>query len=361
LQRSPHLVARWVGDRVRLRDCLSAREVEAPAAVLAMIARAADPLTRDEIIDTERGIDEALVSRLLEAGVLCPAPQASASEGWNHWSPEAALFHFGTKDHPFDEAPGPGLTIITEQPPAPLKHYRVTPGDASLPTAEASGALAETLRERRTWRRFSNEPVALDDLSRLLGMTWGVQHWAPGLGGERLALKTSPSGGAKHSIAVYVAALRVEGLAPATYHYCPDRHYLSRIADAPEEKLREAFLPGQPSFAAAPAIFFLSSVFARVQSKYRFARAYRVVLLEAGHLAQTFCLLATERRLAPFCTGAWGDSAIENHLGIDGVRESVVYAVGVGRRPGDVDWAPFDDERNPPRLEPPRHRRDSTD
>lgn len=354
-------MARWVGDRVRLRDCLSAREVEAPPAVLALMARAAQPLTRDEIIDAERGIDEALVGRLIDAGVLRPAPQPSASDGWGHWSPEAALFHFGTKDQPFDRAPGPGLTIVSEQAPAPLKSYPETPGDTALPTPDSSGELAEALRDRRTWRRFGDEPLALHDLSRLLGMTWGVQHWAPGVGGERLALKTSPSGGAKHSIEVYVAARRVDGLAPATYHYCPDRHYLSRIADAPGAELRNAFLPGQPSYAEAPAIFFLTSVFARVQSKYRFARAYRVVLLEAGHLAQTFCLLATERRLAPFCTGALGDSAIEHHLGIDGVRESVVYAVGVGRRPGDVDWAPFEDERDPPRLEPPHHRRPGTD
>jgi nitroreductase len=64
------------------------------------------------------------------------------------------------------------------------------------------------------------------------------------------------------------------------------------------------------------------------------------VLLDAGHICQTFCLVATSLRLAPFCTMALADSRIERDLGIDGVSEVVVYAAGVGMRPdgGHVQW-----------------------
>jgi hypothetical protein len=68
------------------------------------------------------------------------------------------------------------------------------------------------------------------------------------------------------------------------------------------------------------------------------------VLLDAGHLCQTFCLLATWLDLAPFCTMALADSAIERALGIDGISESVLYAAGVGtRRPGaeSGSWPPI--------------------
>ena len=66
------------------------------------------------------------------------------------------------------------------------------------------------------------------------------------------------------------------------------------------------------------------------QWRYPYARAYRAVLAESGHLCQTFCLLATSLGLAPFCTMALADSRIERDLRIDGVSEAVIYAAGVG-------------------------------
>ena len=74
----------------------------------------------------------------------------------------------------------------------------------------------------------------------------------------------------------------------------------------------------------------MTAVFPRTMWKYQFARAYRVVLLDAGHLCQTFCLVATWLGLAPFCTAALKDTLIEEDLGIDGIRESVLYIAGVG-------------------------------
>jgi SagB-type dehydrogenase family enzyme len=74
----------------------------------------------------------------------------------------------------------------------------------------------------------------------------------------------------------------------------------------------------------------MTAVVARTMWKYPHPRAYRVVLLDAGHLAQTFCLTATRMGLAPFTTAALKDSLIEKDLGIDGVSESVLYVAGVG-------------------------------
>jgi hypothetical protein len=38
---------------------------------------------------------------------------------------------------------------------------------------------------------------------------------------------------------------------------------------------------------------------------------------------------------------ALADSKIESDLGIDGVRESILYAAGAGARPKETDWAPW--------------------
>jgi nitroreductase len=58
--------------------------------------------------------------------------------------------------------------------------------------------------------------------------------------------------------------------------------------------------------------------------------AYRTLFLDAGHLAQTFCLLATARGLGPFTTAALQDSYIERIIGLDGVSEFPIYLCGAG-------------------------------
>ena len=79
----------------------------------------------------------------------------------------------------------------------------------------------------------------------------------------------------------------------------------------------------------APSYFLVRSS-SGASGSYSYARAYRAVLIEAGHLCQTFFLVATWLGLAPFCSMALADSPIEKDLGLDGICESVLYAAGVG-------------------------------
>ena len=55
----------------------------------------------------------------------------------------------------------------------------------------------QTLHARRTQRNFSEAPVSLDDVSKLLHTTWGVQGYLESKYFGPLPLKTSPSGGAR--------------------------------------------------------------------------------------------------------------------------------------------------------------------
>ena len=92
-------------------------------------------------------------------------------------------------------------------------------------------------------------------------------------------------------------------------------------------------LAGQWWFRDAAFVVFLTAIFHRTQWKYDYPRAYRAVLAEAGHLCQTFCLTATWLGLAPFCTMALADTRIEKTLRVDGISESVLYAMGAGTKP----------------------------
>jgi SagB-type dehydrogenase family enzyme len=127
----------------------------------------------------------------------------------------------------------------------------------------------------------------------------------------------------------------VADLTPGLYHYAAGRHALELLKRGADPQLARRFFPGQAWTGRAAALLFMTAVFPRVQWKYRFPRAYRVVTLDAGHLCQTFCLAATWLGLAPFCTAAFADSRIEQALQIDGINESVIYAAGVGVRPAD--------------------------
>ena len=74
----------------------------------------------------------------------------------------------------------------------------------------------------------------------------------------------------------------------------------------------------------------MTAVISRSLWKYQDEVTYRTLFLDAGHLAQTFCLLATARGLGPFTTAAIQDSYIEKLIGIDGVEEFPVYLCGAG-------------------------------
>jgi SagB-type dehydrogenase family enzyme len=276
---------------------------------------------------------------------------------WGSWNPVAGFFHNATKDVRFARARGNQILAScerarTEPVPSPLKADR-TDG-VPLPRAAVDGPLPSLLLARRTWRRFDARPVALDDVATLLQLTWGVHGWieVPGLG--RFALKTSPSGGARHSIEVYVLARKVSGLRRGLYHYNPDTHRLAAVGRTAPARLSDYF-PGQSWYDEAGAVMLMTAVFERVQWRYPYARAYRAVMAEAGHLCQTYCLVATWLGLAPFCTMALADSRIERDLGIDGVSESVIYAAGVGARPRGVGWAPWPGVDSTPRLVAPSH------
>jgi SagB-type dehydrogenase family enzyme len=252
------------------------------------------------------------------------------------WSPSATFFHASTKDvrYSSDVAADRFFAWKAKRVPVPsaTKRYRGAPR-VPLPPARADGTYPELLRTRRTWREFSRSPISLSDLSTLLMLTWGVQEWLDLPGLPRTPLKTSPSGGARHPIEVYVLALRVEGLARGLYHYPADRQHLERIRSGADARQVLAYLPTQTWFSGCAALLIMTAVFPRTQWRYQYPRAYRVVLAEAGHLCQTFCLTATWLGLAPFCTMALADSRIERDLGIDGVTESVLYVAGVGSRP----------------------------
>jgi SagB-type dehydrogenase family enzyme len=267
-------------------------------------------------------------------------PRVAVMESWADWNPAAGFFHFSTKDMEYGPDPAAAFAKLKryakQNPmPLPLKHYPRAPR-TKLPVARTGGEFAEVLSARRTWRKYGPEPVRLEALAETLALTFGIQAWVdvPGVG--RAAMKSAPSGGSLHPIEAYVLAQRVKGLKSGIYHYNGEQHELEWLRKGIARRALTRSLGSQWWFARGAFFVLMTAVFRRTQWKYDFPRAYRAILLEAGHLCQTFCLTATWLGLAPFCTMAQTDTRWEKWLGIDGVRESIIYVAGAGTLPTDM-------------------------
>jgi len=267
----------------------------------------------------------------------------SNPQAWGTWHPIASAFHAGTKDVPWADAERADAIAAAQAarariqpPPSPFKKVRGR--GRRLPSGRPRRDFADVLLDRRTWRGFGKTSIPLSKLGTLLGLTFGVQMEGRTTAGAHVVFKTSPSGGARHPIEAYVLALGVEGLAKGLYYYAPQTRLLHAIRPGASREQLVEYLSGQWWFGGAGALIFMTAVLPRVRWRYPHPRAYRSVLLGAGHLCQTFCLVATALKLAPFCTQALTDSRIERDLGIDGENEVLIYAAGVGSRPRDGKW-----------------------
>ena len=341
LRRAAALVVHWHRGKLVVENYMTRRRAPASPILLAVLDRAGGGASAADLARVVPGTPSQasrLVRALERATFLERARPAASSvlDAWTPWLPHAGLLHFGTKDERYPPAAAASRAFVRRAraiaPPAPTKAYppprRVLPAPAALDLS-----LSATLARRRTWRRFGSVPLPLDRLATLLGLTWGVRQWARDDAGRRVALKTSPSGGAMHPGEAYVAAFNVRGLRRGLYHYDAARHALTRVAAVPARFTPSRYLPSQPWYAGASALVLMTAVVERERWKYDSPRAYRAMLLDAGHLCQTFCLVATALDLAPFCSMALADSIVERDAGLDGVREIALYAAGVGCRP----------------------------
>ena len=263
-------------------------------------------------------------------------------QAWEPWNPAAGFFHYSTRDIKFVDADVYERALKekrTVTPPPPRIKKMRTAKRITLPKPKGLDPFTSVLLRRRTWRHFSRASVSLADVGALLHLTSGVQRWAPTAAGPA-PLKTSPSGGATHPGELYAVVLNVEGLSRGLYHYRADTNALELVKRGATPADVERYLPTQWWYRRAALVVFFAAVVDRSLWRYTYARAYRALLIEAGHQCQTFCLTATALDLAPFCCMALADSVIEKDFGLDGISETVLYAAGVGAKPRGVDWAP---------------------
>jgi SagB-type dehydrogenase family enzyme len=346
LQSAACQFAYWQGGSLRIANYVTRRTFSTNSVTLELIGFFLVPRAIKDALGgfqayAPSSVGQAILQLIAGQLLLQPGSDEWARDrllasSWKAWLPDGA-FHFMTKDAAYVRADWPVERRLKLLPTTPAPPRFKTVAGAQVIRLRSNQARSDSffqaLHARRTHREFARSALSLDDVSTLLHTTWGVQGYLDAGTFGLLPYKTSPSGGARHPGEVYLMALRVDGLERGIYHYQAHNHRLARLPAAATSRIAAAYCAHQSYFGKAAALFIMTAVFARTMWKYGRARAYRLVLLEAGHLCQTFCLTATRLGLAPFSTAALKDSLIENDLGLDGISESVLYVAGVGLVP----------------------------
>lgn len=196
--------------------------------------------------------------------------------------------------------------------------------DPEPPTAN----LFQIIKKRRSRRKFSNMPITKGELSLLLKYSCGITDAA----GKKRA---QPSGGGRFPIEVYPLIFHSgENLQTGLYHYNVREHQLDVLweREFSEDDILQmsATSVGLEFLRDASVIMVMTAVFWRNQNKYR-EPGYRMILQESGHIGQNIYLIAEALGLKCFAfSGTW-DENLEKLIDIDGVTESVVYALAIGK------------------------------
>jgi SagB-type dehydrogenase family enzyme len=192
------------------------------------------------------------------------------------------------------------------------------------PGAPLAMTLEEALCRRSSGHRFARAPLSAAVLAKLLWLANGARV-EPG-GPPR---RHSPSAGGLGSVESFVLALDVEGVPPGVHHYDVARHDLAQVRAGDFRGWLRECATSQLEWADASALVVLVSRMARLAQKYQ-ERAYRLGLLDAGHVSQSVYLAATALGLEVCALAGFVDDEMNRALGTDGLDRCPLLALAVG-------------------------------
>jgi SagB-type dehydrogenase family enzyme len=344
LVRNPDLLISWSEGELLVEDVRGGKSFTASPETILLLDAFGSPRNPSAVTDALPDYDRASVLRSIgrfrRLGLLIPELEGrrrlSRIKAWKG-NLASVQYHLASRDIPYATSPAAVdqflLTRLSaERSPPRFKRYRRAKG-RQLPLEPArqnAAGLDRVLAARRTVREFDRRPVPLADLASVVRGTWGRTGWLDAGAFGRQVLKSSPSAGSLHPIECYVLAWNVSGLPAGLYHYDVASDELRRLRSGNLRGAAVKAASGQAWVGRAAFLCVMTAVFERTLWKYQIESAYRVLWLDAGHLAQTFCLLATARGLGPFTTAALQDTFLERLIGLDGVKEFPVYLCGAG-------------------------------
>lgn len=196
-----------------------------------------------------------------------------------------------------------------------------------LPAPRTTGvqSVEKALSLRRSRRDFAEMPLSLGNLSQIL---WAAQ----GITDRETGGRTAPSAHGIYPIELYVAASKINGLAPGIYQYAPAEHALELLKEGdPKNMAGFAEVTPQPHPANAPVTIFIAGNFLKPQEFFEPKSAEQVTLQESGHIGQNIYLQAETLGLATVVMGGFDASAAASFIGAAS-DETILYLIPLGNR-----------------------------
>lgn len=185
----------------------------------------------------------------------------------------------------------------------------------------------ELFRRRRSTRQFSGLPISKKELSCLLFSSSGLTRLGKTFDDSR---RPYPSAGGRYPLEVYPIILNCEGIKRGLYHYNVKDNLLELLLEENLSKSLIKITGGEKWIENAAIVFIITGVLDRTRIKYG-DRGYRYSLIEAGHLGQNICLLATELGLGTCPIGGFIDDKVNELLDIRFQKEFSLYVIAVGK------------------------------
>lgn len=187
--------------------------------------------------------------------------------------------------------------------------------------------LSRIIAERKSRRKYTPKPLSLEELSFLLWATQGIRK----AGGSSTAYRNVPSAGARHSFESYLFVRNVVNLESALYRFLPLENELLLIKPVPDMELQlsdAAF--GQKFVGLGSVTFVWSCIPYRMEWRYG-PTAYRVILMDVGHVCQNLYLSCQAIGAGTCAVAAYDQEAMDDLIGLDGKDEFAIYLAPVGK------------------------------
>ena len=199
------------------------------------------------------------------------------------------------------------------------------PQEISVPALDLRAAI----EQRRSLRKYLEQPLTLPELSFLLWVTQGVKSVIQ----RPATLRNVPSAGACHAFETYLLANHVEGLAQGLYRFAALKHGLvavdlsANVAERTVHACHDQRMVGQ-----AAVSFIWVAVVERMVWRYC-ERSYRYLHLDAGHVCQNLYLGAEAVGCGMCAIAAFDDDLLNQVVGADGEALFAIYAASLGKKP----------------------------
>lgn len=190
------------------------------------------------------------------------------------------------------------------------------------------GMLEKILSDRHSVREYDiSSKISFEELSTLIHYSAGTRPTSKEWNAVR---RYYPSGGARYPLEVYFFIQRVEGIGLGIYHFNVKDNVLEKLPSDNEDidNLKNGLY--YPWSRDAAVVLFITAAWDRNFMKYK-DRGYRIILMEAGHLAHNFSLVSSALGISCCNSVGFHNRQINEILGIEHEDEDSLYMAVLGK------------------------------